>query len=88
LAASSCEELASFPLLDAAVALDVDGDWVALADASGNLYVWDIYNNRAVGRAKPLAQPISHLRLHAASHSLLVAANGGGGTEVVLLQTR
>lgn len=88
LTTSKCEELASFALLDAGRLLDVDGDWVALADASGNLYVWDIYNERAVGRAKPLDQPLSHLRLHAATHSLLVAANGGASAEVALLQTR
>jgi hypothetical protein len=84
--ATTCEPSASVLLLDSGAALDVDGDWIAVADASGNVYVWDVFNARLLGNAKPVGAKVSQLRLHAASRSLLVAANGGAGAEVKLLR--
>jgi hypothetical protein len=84
--AASCEPLTSVPLLDAAAALDVDGDLIAVADASANIYVWDVYNDRMLGRARVFGGKVSELRLHATSRTLLVAANGEGRAEVKLLR--
>lgn len=83
---TSCQPLASIPLLDSAAALDVDADLIAVADTSANVYVWDVYNDRLVGRAKPCDARVSQLRLDAASRSLLVAANGERGALVKLLR--
>jgi hypothetical protein len=84
--AASCEPLTSVPLLDAAAVLDVDADLIAVADASANIYVWDVYNDRMIGRARVFGSKVAQLRLHAASRSLLVAANGEGRSEVKLLR--
>jgi WD40 repeat protein len=84
--AVSCEPLMSVPLLDGAAVLDVDGDLIAVADASANIYVWDVFNVRMIGLARVFGTKVSQLRLHAASRSLLVAANGAGGAEVKLLR--
>jgi hypothetical protein len=84
--ATSCEPLATLLLLDTGAALDVDADLIAVADASANVYVFDVFNDRLVGRAKPFGSKVSHLRLNAASRSLLVAANGESAAEVKLLR--
>jgi WD40 repeat protein len=83
---ATCEPIASVSLHDTGVALDVDNDWIAVADASANLYVWDVYNARMVGNAKPIGAKVSQLRLHAASGSLLVAANARNSADVKLLR--
>jgi hypothetical protein len=84
--AASCEPFTSVPLLDAAAVLDVDADLIAVADASANIYVWDVYNDRMIGRARMFGSKVAQLRLHAQSRSLLVAANGAGRAEVKLLR--
>jgi hypothetical protein len=84
--ASSCEPLASVALLDSGAALDVDADLIAVADASANVYVYDVYNDRLVGRAQPFHHKLSQLRINAAARSLLVAANGEAGAEAKLLR--
>jgi hypothetical protein len=86
LSAASCEPLASVALLDAAAVLDVDADLIAVADASANIYVWDVYNDRMLGRARVFGTKVAQVRLHAASRSLLVATNGKGRAEVKLLR--
>jgi hypothetical protein len=84
--AASCELMGSVLLVAQATRLDVDGDLIAVADAGANLYVWDVFNHRLIGRAKVFDANLVQMRLHAASKSVLAAANSDKGAVVKLLR--
>ncbi|HKP61945.1 MAG TPA: WD40 repeat domain-containing protein [Polyangiales bacterium] len=80
--AAGCERSASLRLVDVASGLDVDEDLIAVGDRRGNVYIWDVANQRMLGRGQEFAGAVTLLRLHAGSRSLLA----GSGSEAKLLR--
>jgi WD40 repeat protein len=74
--AQTCRERAVVQLDAAATALDLDGDLAAVGDARGNVYVWDLFNQRLVGRGGVVAGAVTQLRVHAGMRGVL-AGHGG-----------
>jgi WD40 repeat protein len=78
----SCRTRTVVPLGAEASALDVDDDLIAFGDARGRVWVWDAYNGKLLARSQELAGPVSLLRVHAGSRTILAA----GGGEAKLLR--
>jgi len=81
----TCEALDAVPLMAAASALSIDDDLIAVGDVRGNVYLWNAYFRRMARRSAEFSASVAHVRVHAASRSVLAGANEGTGAKAKLL---
>jgi hypothetical protein len=84
--ARDCERIASLRTIDRSTSLVAHEDLIAAGDASGRVYVFDVYNARWLAREQVFDAPVLQVQLHASSRSVLAAANRGQGAKAKLLQ--
>lgn len=86
--ASTCAVRASVVLGAPITALDVDEDLVAGGTSAGDVWVWDTFNAQLLANEKVFATSPARLIVHAATRSVLAAANGSSGATVKLLRVQ